>query len=510
MFSQKDLQQISQKGIGIDELNRQIRHFRSGFPPADIQMPATPGRGIICLTGGDERHYLEVFSNNAPDFRLLRFIPASGAATRMFKDLYSALDALKDRPVEEQRRWLDSHEEIGDFLRRLEAYPFYEDLELPDDPLPAEVLESVLNERGLDYGNLPKGLLKFHKYTPEDRRTSLEEHIREAAQYCATRQGNLRLHLTISPDHLDGFHAEAARIIPSIESETGLQVDISFSFQKPETDTIAVDMNNEPFRNPGGSLLFRPGGHGALIQNLDALQADILFISNIDNVAPDRLKDIRVRYKKILGGILLEIRSRVFYYLKQLHGETRVEKTRLDSMVSYLHERLGMAVPDRIHSWDAADIRKWLIQTMDRPIRVCGMVKNEGEPGGGPFYVRSESGEVSLQIVESSQIDLDDPRKASLVQQSTHFNPVDLVCSVRDYRGEKFHLSHYVDHNTGFISEKSVGGRTLKALELPGLWNGAMAGWLTLFVEVPVETFSPVKTVFDLLRPEHVAPGGAG
>jgi len=505
MFSQKDLQQISQKGISIDELNRQIKYFRSGFPPADIQMPATPGRGIMCLTGGDESHYVEVFSNNAPDFSLLRFIPASGAATRMFKDLYGALESLKDLSPEEQHQWLESRDETGDFSRRLVEYPFYEDLDLPDDPSPAEVLENVLNEPGLNYGNRPKGLLKFHKYTPEDRRTSLEEHIREAAEFCATRDGNLRMHLTVSPDHLDGFQTEAARIIPSIESETGLQIDISFSFQKPETDTIAVDLQNEPLRNTDGSLLFRPGGHGALIQNLDALHADILFISNIDNVAPDRLKHIRVMYKKILGGILLEIRSKIFYYLKQLHGENRVEKTRLDSMVSYLHERLGIAVPDRIHSWDAADLKKWLILTMDRPIRVCGMVKNEGEPGGGPFYVRSESGEVSLQIVESSQITMEDPEKAALVKKSTHFNPVDLVCSVRDYRGEKFHLARYVDHNTGFISEKSVGGRTVKALELPGLWNGAMAGWLTIFVEVPVETFSPVKTIFDLLRPEHLA-----
>ena len=264
-----------------------------------------------------------------------------------------------------------------------------------------------------------------------------------------------------------------------------------------------MDLNNEPFRNADGSLLFRPGGHGALIRNMDALDGDLVFVSNIDNVAPDLLKNLRVRHKKVLGGVLLEVRSKIFYYLNQLNGEDKLQKTRMDSMLGYLHERLGIAIPEMLESWDVSQLKKWLNDTMNRPIRVCGMVRNEGEPGGGPFYVRSESGEVSLQIVESSQIDLEDPQKAELLSQSTHFNPVDLVCSLRDYKGDKFNLTAFVDDNTGFISEKSMGGKSLKALELPGLWNGSMAGWLTLFVEVPVESFSPVKTVFDLVRKEH-------
>ena len=351
----------------------------------------------------------------------------------------------------------------------------------------------------------PKGLLKFHKYSETDRRAAFEEHLREAVKYCESRDGMVRMHLTVSPENLDGFQTEAARIIPGIEKEKGVNIDLSFSFQKPETDTIAVDQENKPFRNPDGTLLFRPGGHGALIRNLDALDADLAFVSNIDNVAPDRLKNHRVEQKQVLGGVLLEIRSKIFYYLQQLDGDEKPEKTRLDSMVSYLHERLGIAIPKMLESWDVSDLKKWLVSTMNRPIRVCGMVRNEGEPGGGPFYVRSESGEVSLQIVESSQIDLENPEKVKIVEGSTHFNPVDLVCSLRDYQGEKFNLSHFVDHNTGFISEKSVGGKSLKALELPGLWNGSMAGWLTLFVDVPMETFTPVKTVFDLARKEHRA-----
>jgi hypothetical protein len=503
MFTQKDLQQIAEKGIRIDDINRQIKYFQNGFPPSDITMAANPGKGILCLAGGDEQHFQDVFLNNGPDFHITRFIPASGAATRMFKSLYGAMDILEGKPAGQQRKWIDEQKEIRRFFTELEKYPFCEDLESTENKSPAELLRMILGEEGLDYANKPKGLLKFHKYSENDRRTSFEEHIREAAMYCASRNGEVRIHLTVSPAHLDGFQTEAARIVPEIERETGLNVDLAFSFQKPETDTIAVDLSNEPFRNPDGSLLFRPGGHGALIRNLDALKSDILFISNIDNVAPDRNKNTRVKHKQVLGGVLLEIRSKIFYYLQQLTSREKLEKTRMDSMVTYLHDRLGIAIPDRLESWDAPELRHWLIDTMNRPIRVCGMVKNEGEPGGGPFYVRSDTGEVSLQIVESSQIDLEDPEKAALVQESTHFNPVDLVCSTRDYKGDKFNLTRYVDHNTGFISEKSLGGRALKALELPGLWNGAMARWLTLFVEVPVETFSPVKTVFDLMREEH-------
>ena len=505
MFSQKDLQQIRSKGISIDEINQQIRHFQQGFPPADITMPATPGKGIMLLTEGDQQHYKDVFLDNAPDFRIIRFIPASGAASRMFKTLYEALEHLQGKTLKEQQAWILEQKELRKFFKKLKKYPFYEDLGLPEDASPERLLNQLLGGDGLGYGNLPKGLLKFHKYSESDRRTAFEEHAREAVKYCGNRDGLVRMHMTVSPDHLDGFQIEAARILPRIEQETGIHVDVSFSFQKPETDTIAVNPQNEPFRNADGSLLFRPGGHGALIRNLDALDGDIVFVSNIDNVAPDRLKNLRVEQKQVLGGLLLEVRSKIFYYLRQLKGEEKMEKTRLDSMMTYLHERLGIAIPEMLKSWDVTQLRAWLISTIDKPIRVCGMVRNEGEPGGGPFYVRSESGEVSLQIVESSQIDMKDPDKAELVNQSTHFNPVDLVCSLRDYRGEKFNLNEYVDQNTGFISEKSVGGKPLKALELPGLWNGSMAGWLTLFAEVPIETFSPVKTVFDLVRKEHRA-----
>jgi len=505
MFSQKDLQQIRSKGISIDDINQQIKHFQQGFPPADITMPATHGKGIMLLNEGDQKHYKEVFLDNAPDFRIIRLVPASGAASRMFKSLFNAREKLGGLSMEQQQEWIAGKKSVKVFFKKLESYPFYEDLSLKVGEEPARILDQLLGSEGLQYGNKPKGLLKFHKYSETDRRTAFEEHVREAVKYCESRDGMVRIHLTVSPDHLDGFQTEAARILPKIEKEKGVNIDLSFSFQKPETDTVAVDLENEPFRSPDGTLLFRPGGHGALIRNLDALDGDLVFISNIDNVAPDKLKNMRVEQKQVLGGVLLEIRSKIFYYLQLLDGDTKPEKTRLDSMLSYLHERLGIAIPEMLESWDVSDLKKWLISTMNRPIRVCGMVRNEGEPGGGPFYVRSESGEVSLQIVESSQIDMENPEKLRIVQGSTHFNPVDLVCSLRDYQGEKFNLSRFVDHNTGFISEKSLGGKSLKALELPGLWNGSMAGWLTLFVDVPIETFTPVKTVLDLARKEHRA-----
>lgn len=505
MFSQKDLQQIRSKGISIDDINQQIKHFQQGFPPADITMAASPGKGIMLLNEGDQQHYKEVFLDNAPDFRIIRMVPSSGAASRMFKSLFSAREELTGNSIEEQQEWISDKKDIKGFFKKLESYPFYEDLSFKEGDEPVRILDQLLGSDGLNYGSKPKGLLKFHKYSESDRRTAFEEHLREAVKYCESRDGMVRMHLTVSPENLDGFQTEAARIIPGIEKDRGVNIDLSFSFQKPETDTIAVDQENVPFRNPDGTLLFRPGGHGALIRNLDALDGDLVFVSNVDNVAPDRMKNLRVEQKQVLGGVLLEIRSKIFYYLQQLDAYEKPELTRLDSIVSYLHERLGIAIPEMLESWDVSDLKKWLVSTMNRPIRVCGMVRNEGEPGGGPFYVRSESGEVSLQIVESSQIDMEDPEKVKIVQGSTHFNPVDLVCSLRDYRGDKFNLSRFVDHNTGFISEKSLGGKSLKALELPGLWNGSMAGWLTLFVDVPMETFTPVKTVFDMARKDHRA-----
>ncbi|MEZ5070348.1 MAG: DUF4301 family protein [Bacteroidales bacterium] len=505
MTEKKDLEQLRKKGIGPDQIQKQIDQFRTGFPFADLVAPATPEQGIFLPEREDEEHFLSYFSTRAPANRILRFVPASGAASRMFKSLFAAMEAMEGMDRTDQTAWVEGRDDIRTFLRDLESYAFFEDLDRKGDPSPLEVLGQILGPEGLDYGSLPKGLLKFHKYAPRDRRTAFEEHIREAASYAADGEGVLRMHLTVSPDHLEGFKAEAARVVPKIEKESGLQIRIDFSFQLPETDTLAVDPDNVPFRTRAGELLFRPGGHGALIRNLDALDADLVFISNIDNVCPDRNRPERVHYKQLLGGILLESRDKVFSFLSRLESRTRPDRQELNAMTDFLRDRMGFSLPTGLEGWPDSDLAGWLIRTLNRPIRVCGMVRNEGEPGGGPFYVRSGDGDVSLQIVEGSQIDPGDPEQQNILNASTHFNPVDLVCSLRDHRGGKFSLPEFVDPDTGFISEKSMEGRPLKALELPGLWNGAMARWLTVFVEVPLGTFSPVKTVFDLVRPEHRA-----
>ncbi|PID91214.1 MAG: NAD metabolism ATPase/kinase [Bacteroidetes bacterium] len=499
MFTEKDLEQIGEKGIHIDELHRQIDHFIKGFPFADILAPASPGKGLICLNDSEEEHYRALYLQHADELKICRFIPASGAASRMFKALFAALDALRPLDAVAQEDWLNTHPEMANFFNHLGDYPFYEDLGLKENALPSECLAAILGPEGINYGALPKGLLKFHAYSPEDRRTAFEEHLREAVAYCADQEGRVYMHLTVSPAHKPAFEAEAQRVLPAIEAETGKRFQLSWSYQLPETDTLAVDSENRPFRTADGSLLFRPGGHGALIQNLAALDADLVFISNIDNVCPERKRDERIAYKQVLGGVLLEIRSRLFAFLRLL-TDGRPAQSDLDAMLAFLQDHLGIPVPEMIGEETLGD---WLLRTMNRPIRVCGMVRNEGEPGGGPFYVRNASGESSLQIVEGSQIDMDDPEKLAILKASTHFNPVDLVCGLRDFRGKKFELKDYIDPNTGFIAEKTFEGRFLKALELPGLWNGAMADWLTLFVEVPIGTFSPVKTVFDLIRSEH-------
>jgi hypothetical protein len=363
------------------------------------------------------------------------------------------------------------------------------------------ILDYTLSPKGLNYGNLPKGILKFHHYGTFAR-TATGEHLVEGAHYCANRAKQVTVHLTVSPEHLSNFKDLIAYVQPYYESMFGVSLDISFSVQKPSTDTIAVDMNNEPFREKDGSLVFRPGGHGALIENLNDLDCDIVFIKNIDNVVPDRLKAETYRYKKLLGGLLLQLQGKAFNLLKALDKKPPSEEV-IDEATQFCGKQINTSFPSDFYHWEESKKVRFLQNILNRPIRVCGMVKNEGEPGGGPFWVKNKQGEVSLQIVESSQIDLKNPEQKKIFNSSTHFNPVDLVCSLKNYKGERFDLHNYIDHNTGFIAIKSKDGKQLKALELPGLWNGAMANWITVFVEVPIITFNPVKTVNDLLREQH-------
>jgi hypothetical protein len=358
----------------------------------------------------------------------------------------------------------------------------------------------LLEDKWLGYGRLPKGLLRFHQY-PDDARTAMEEHLVEGALYARNDAGQVNLHLTVSEEHLPLFEKLVSETCPRYEQKYNVRYSVSFSTQNPRTDTIAVDMNNAPFRLEDGSLMFRPGGHGALIDNLNQIDADIVFVKNIDNVSPDHLKEETVMYKKALAGILVEMQEKIAGYL-QLIERGDYSHQQVEELIYFLQNELCTKNPETKLLEDA-ELILYIKRKLLRPLRVCGMVLNDGEPGGGPFFAVNPDGTFSLQIVEQSQLDKNNPKIQAMYTSGTHFNPVDLVCALKRPDGTKYHLPDYVDKNTGFISKKSKDGSELKALELPGLWNGAMSDWNTVFVEVPIETFNPVKTVNDLLRPQH-------
>ncbi len=511
MFKVRDLEQIHNKGIKIEEIDQQINNFEEGFPWAHLVDPAISGNGIWSFTEDETAGLIRYYEERSPEFSITKFVPASGAATRMFKSLYE----FSSWPPSEKEKPLGSFDDKGFnsvyyFLKHIQNFAFAEDLNeaLQKNMLSIEmaleqerygsIIDHLLTGTGLDYGNLPKGLLKFHSY-PGFSRTSFGEHLVEGAHYAEQADEVVKVHLTVSPEHLEKFKDLAKQVIPYYEEKFGVRYDISFSMQKPSTDTIAVDMDNEPFRKADGSLLFRPGGHGALIENLNDLDTGIVFIKNIDNVVPDNLKAETCKNKKLLGGYLIKIQDKIFNLLRQLETDHPGEGI-LKEAAEFAKE-IGLTANHE----EMSDItgKDHLFDLLNRPVRICGMVKNEGEPGGGPFWVRNKEGKISLQIVESSQINRKDQEQDAIFQGATHFNPVDLVCGIRDYKGQKFDLHQFVDPSTGFISIKSMDGKQLQAQELPGLWNGAMAGWITLFVEVPIITFNPVKTVNDLLRKQH-------
>ena len=510
MLNEQDIKQIEEKGITRELFLEQINRFKQGFPSLNLDRPATAGDGIRVFDDDEVMALVRGFDQAGNDYRMLKFVPASGAASRMFKEVFAWRDLLKAGVGVDEL--LADKPDAADFFGRMRENAFWEDLKLlmDKDDLDADhlldsknylpLLEYLLFDPGLDYADLPKALIAFHRYD-HSVRTSIEEHLVEGAFYIKDKNGRVRIHFTLSPEHTIGFEAKTEAVRSIYENRYSVKYDVNWSVQKSSTDTIAVGSDNLPFRNTDGSLLFRPGGHGALIENLQDLRNDdIIFIKNIDNVVPDRLKEQTITWKKVLGGLLIMLQQEVFGLLKRL-DEAHLTETEYTSAVKFCVEELQIdksAFPD-----DAEQGCKVLQQLLNRPIRVCGMVKNEGEPGGGPFWVKNDQGVSSLQIVEMSQINLDDPGQAALVKNASHFNPVDLVCSIKDHKGETFDLKQFIDPDTGFISHKSKDGRALKALERPGLWNGAMAHWNTVFVEVPLITFNPVKTINDLLRPEH-------
>ena len=503
MISKADQALLSKKGISAEQVAEQLRKFKTGFPFLKIEAAATIGKGVLAPSESEADEYLKVWDAYCAGGKsILKFVPASGAASRMFKDLFSFLSAEYDVPTTDFEK---------NFFANIDKFAFYGDLdavcvknnsqnikELISKGNYKAVVFNLLDFTGMNYGSLPKGLLKFHSYDA-DARTSAEEHFVEGALYAAT-DGVVKLHFTVSPNHKALFEELVAERKAYYEQLFNVKYDITFSEQKQCTDTIAVDADNAPFRE-NGSLVFRPGGHGALIENLNDLDADVVFIKNIDNVVPDRLKEDTVTYKKLLAGVLVSLQAQAFSYLRRL-DEGNCTDEELQEMVNFLENKLYCKHP-AIDTLKGDVLVSYLKKKLNRPMRVCGMVQNVGEPGGGPFLAYNPDGTVSLQILESSQIDMDNPVKKAMFLEGTHFNPVDLVCAIKDYKGNKFDLPKYVDKATGFISSKSKGGRSLKALELPGLWNGAMSNWNTIFVEVPLSTFNPVKTVNDLLRDQH-------
>ncbi|MBQ2192327.1 MAG: DUF4301 family protein [Prevotella sp.] len=504
MLTEQDLKQIKEKGISAEKLENQLEQFKTGFPFLKLEAAAGIGRGIMAPDESSRKQYVNAWEAYKGDGkRVVKFVPASGAASRMFKDMFAFVDAPYDVPTTDfEKRYFDNIKKFAFYDALNAACQKNEGKDI--EALIAEgnykaVAANMLKKEGLNYGQLPKGLLLFHKYE-EGARTPMEEHLVEGALYAASA-GEAHLHFTVSHEHMELFKAKVAEKADGYSKKYGIKYDITFSEQKPSTDTVAANADNTPFRNDDGSLLFRPGGHGALIENLNEIDADVIFVKNIDNVVPDRLKGDTVEWKQVIAGVLVTLQQKAFDYLRLL-DTGKYTHEQIEEMIRFVQQDLCCRKAD-IKELEDAELVIYLRKKLNRPMRVCGVVKNVGEPGGGPFLTYNQDGTVSLQILESSQIDKSNTAYMEMFTKGTHFNPVDLVCAVKDYKGEPFNLPEYVDKTTGFISSKSKSGKELKALELPGLWNGAMSDWNTVFVEVPLTTFNPVKTVNDLLREEH-------
>ena len=504
MLSQQDLKQIAQKGITEEQIKIQLEEFKTGFPFLKIEAAAGIGQGIIRLDEDARNSYVNDWNTYKKEgHKIVKFVPASGAASRMFKDMFAFLDAPYEVPTTPfEKQYFDNIEKFAfyDALNAKCVENCGKDIKtLIGENNYKAVVANMLKKEGLNYGQLPKGMLLFHRYE-DGSRTPMEEHLVEGALYAASN-GEANVHFTVSHEHIEFFENKVKEKVDGFAKKYDINYNISFSEQKPSTDTVAANPDNTLFRNEDGSMLFRPGGHGALIQNLNDIDADVIFIKNIDNVVPDRIKADTVEYKQVIAGVLVDLQKKAFEYLEVLESGVYNHR-KLEEIIRFVQQDLCCRKAD-IKDLEDAELVIYLRNKLNRPMRVCGVVKNVGEPGGGPFLTYNQDGTVSLQILESSQIDKSNEEYMKMFTEGTHFNPVDLVCAVKDYKGQPFDLPKYVDKTTGFISSKSKNGKELKALELPGLWNGAMSDWNTVFVEVPLSTFNPVKTVNDLLREQH-------
>ena len=504
MLNTEDLKLLQAKGISEETLAEQLETFKTGFPFLKIEASAAVGNGITKFSDDEVNDCIAEWDGFLAGGGVVeKFVPASGAASRMFKNMFEFMNGSNDVPTTDFEK---------KYFNEIEKFAFYNALNaecvknhgkdiptLKSENKYKEIVQCMLKDCGLNYGFLPKALLQFHK-VGEEVHTPLEEHLEEGAQYATDKDNNVNIHFTVSPEHKPEFVKLINAKVPAFAKKWGVKYNVSMSEQKPSTDTVAVDMDNNPYREDG-KLLFRPAGHGALLENLNDIDADVVFVKNIDNVVPSSLRAETIKYKKVIGGCLVKVQKQIKAYLEKLEsGKYTMDEVR--EMVHFLHDTLCIRHEDTKHLEDS-ELVLYIKNKLNRPIRVCGMVKNDGEPGGGPYIAYNNDGSCSPQILESAQFDMTKPESAELIKSGTHFNPVDLVCYIKDYKGNKFNLKQYVDKKTGLISEKSKSGTTIKALELPGLWNGSMSDWNTIFVDVPLATFNPVKTVNDLLRVQH-------
>lgn len=511
-FTEQDLEQLNEMDISIEKINQQFQFLKYGIPKIILERPATINDGIKALSQDEATTYAQFFDENKNKLKLKKFVPASGAASRMFKFLSEFLNEFNSNN-ESINAYINrkNDKSLAIFLVAKEKFSFYNQVlestkkttsnynQLNKDEQEYAFIKTLLSEDNFDFANKPKAILPFHQYN-DFIATPIEEHLNECIQY-ASNDNCSNLHFTVSQEHLQSFQNIIEKVKPKIESKTQTAININYSFQHNSTNSIAVNLDNSIFRDENNQLLFRPGGHGALINNLNNLCADIVFIKNIDNVIQNHIQFIAL-YKKALAGILLELQTKTFNILYQIKNNSIQEK-QLEHIVDFVKNHLFIDVFEDFDKFTFENKIKYIVEILNRPIRVCGMVKNEGEPGGGPFWVQGNKGKISLQIVETSQVDTKDKNQKAILNQATHFNPVDIVCGIKDFEGNKFDLTKFVNPNRGFIVEKNKNGKPYKAFELPGLWNGAMAKWITVFVEVPLQTFSPVKTVNDLLKPAH-------
>jgi hypothetical protein len=516
-FTEADFEQIEGLGISLDKIETELLLFQSGIPKITLERPATINDGIVKLSNEDFQNFADFFDVRKEKLKLKKFVPASGAATRMFKFLIEFLIDF-DHENESINAYINRKKDknLPIFLAGIEKFPFYDEIkakvkELHEDYYSLEsheksyrFIKTMLSSEHFDFANKPKGVLDFHKYETEIT-SPVEEHLNECAFYASSNSVS-HLHFTVSDHHEDLFKTIIERVKQKVEEKSKITLHVSYSYQDKSTDTIAVTPGNEPFRNEDGRLIFRPGGHGSLINNLNNLDADVIFIKNIDNVIQNHIQEITL-YKKGLAGVLIDLQEHIFKILESIENN-EITEGNIPVIIDFMQQKLNIDVLDDFYKYTIENKLEFIKNKLNRPIRVCGMVKNEGEPGGGPFWVRSYKGNITLQIVESSQVDAQNRGQAEILAKATHFNPVDLVCATKNYRGEKFDLTQFIDKNTGFIVHKNNKGKDLKGYELPGLWNGAMAKWITVFVEVPLVTFNPVKTVNDLLKPAHQPQNG--